>query len=104
MHSLKDNNPENWKIFSGENLVIQCVMIESGKNWHPIHLVIKQVMMRSIKSNWAQQRSTGFKETKRGIWIFSVPICSTFTLKMQELTEVYTGISKCCKNFTRCRQ
>ena len=55
--------------------------------------------MRSLKSNWAQKRVTGFKETQRRMWLFSKPIGSTSSLKMQELTDVSFGISKYCKNF-----
>ena len=46
MHSLKDNNPEVYKIFSEGNLDIQCAIIENGKEWHLVHLVIKQAIMK----------------------------------------------------------
>ena len=46
MHSLKDNNPEVYKIFSEASVVIQCAIIENGQDRHPIHLVIKKVIMR----------------------------------------------------------
>ena len=42
MHSLKDNNPEVYKIFSEENLDLRRAMIENGQDWHPIHFLIKQ--------------------------------------------------------------
>ena len=43
--------------------------------------------MTSFKSNGIQKRGAGFKETQRGIWILSLPISSTFNLKMLELTD-----------------
>ena len=30
-------------------------MGENGQDWHPIHLVTKHVIMRSLKSNEAQE-------------------------------------------------
>ena len=32
MHSLKDSNPEVYKIFSEENLVIRRAMVENGQD------------------------------------------------------------------------
>ena len=56
MHSLKDSNPKVYKIFSEGNLVIPYAytMTENGQDWHPIQLVIKQPVMRSLKSNGVQ--------------------------------------------------
>ena len=49
MDSLKDNNPEVYKIFSEGNFVIRC----SDKNWAGLapDLVIEQVLIKSLKSN-----------------------------------------------------
>ena len=52
MHKLKDNNPKVYKIFFEGNLVIRHAMVENGSF---IHLVIKQVIMRSLKGNGAQK-------------------------------------------------
>ena len=54
MHSLKESNPKVYKIFSEGNLVIPYAMIENGQDCHPIQLVIKQSVMRSLKSNGVQ--------------------------------------------------
>ena len=45
MHSLKDNNPKVYKIFSKGNLVIWRLKIENEQDWHPIHLLIKEVVV-----------------------------------------------------------
>ena len=37
IHSLKDNNPEVYKIFSEGNLDIRWAMIENGQDWHSIY-------------------------------------------------------------------
>ena len=70
--------------------------MRDNRKWreHPIHLVIKQAIIRSLKSNGGQKRGTGFKENQRGMLLFSLPISSTFNLKMPELTDVYLGISE----------
>ena len=78
MDGLKDNNSEVYKIFSEGNVVIRFVKIENGQDWHPIHLVIKQIIMRSLKSNGTKKRGTGFTETQRGVWLLLLLISSTF--------------------------
>ena len=74
MYSLKDSNFEIYKIFSEAffenifwNSVIRPRMIENGKDWRPIHLVIKKVVLRSPKSNGVQKQVAGFKDTQRAI-------------------------------------
>lgn len=47
--------------------------------------------MRPLKSNIAQKK--GFKETQRGVWLPSIPISSTFSLKIQKLKDAYFGMS-----------
>ena len=64
---MKDNNSEVYKTFSGGNLDIRYAMIENGQDCHPIYLLIKQAIIRALKSNAGQKRSTGFQETHRGI-------------------------------------
>ena len=48
-------------------------------------------------------RRTGVKKTRRSIWFFSMPISSTFNLKMKELIEVYFEISGQHKSATNKR-
>ena len=55
MYNLKDNNPTNYKVFSEGNLNIRYAMVENGQDWHPIHLVVKQVIMRFLEINGAQK-------------------------------------------------
>lgn len=47
--------------------------------------------MRPLKSTIAQKK--GFKETQRGVWLPSIPISSTFSLKIQKLKDAYFGMS-----------
>ena len=47
--------------------------------------------MRPLKSNIAQKK--GFEETQRGVWLPSIPISSTFSLKIQKLKDAYFGMS-----------
>ena len=65
-------------MFSEGNVLIRPAKIENGQNWHPIHLVIKQVIMRSLKKYWNKKTGTVFKETQRGIWFSFLPISSNF--------------------------
>ena len=59
--------------------------------------------MRSLKSNGGLTRGAGFKETQRAIWLLSMPISSTFNLKMQELTDFYSETSEQHKSATNAR-
>ena len=72
MDSLKDNNPEVYKIFSEGNFVIRC----SDKNWAGLapDLVIEQVLIKSLKSNGGLTRGTGSKDTQGVIWLLSMLI------------------------------
>ena len=49
MDSLKDNNSTVYQMFSKGNVVIRLAKIENGQDWHLIHSVIKQDIMRSLK-------------------------------------------------------
>ena len=48
-----------------------------GRTDTQIHLVINQAIVRSLKSNGEQKRSTGFKEIQRGISLFCLAISPT---------------------------
>ena len=68
MRNLKDNNPKVYKIFSEGSVVTLYAIIENGQDKHPIHLMIKQVIMRSLKSNGHKNKVyTGFEEAQRRI-------------------------------------
>lgn len=86
MNSLSETNPEVFHIFSSGNFVIR----RSEKQWAGLSpdLVIEQVLMRALKSSGGLTRGTGFNEVQRSVWLLSMPICSAYNLKMQELTEV----------------
>ena len=101
MYSLKDNNPDVYKIFSEGNFGIR----RSDRNWAGLapDLVTEQVLMRSLKSNGGSTRVTDFKETQRAILLLSMPISSTFNLKMQELTDVYFETSEQHKSASNAR-
>ena len=72
MDSLKDNNPEVYKIFSEGNCVIRC----RDKNWAGLgpDLVIEEVLIKSLKSNGGLTRGTGSKDTQGVIWLLSMLI------------------------------
>ena len=85
MLALKENNPEVYKNFSGACFVIR----RSDRTWAGLSpdLVIKQVLMRALKSTGGLTRGAGFNETQRAIWCLSMPVTSAYNLKMQELTN-----------------
>ena len=70
----------SFKIFSEGNLVIRHTMVENVQDWYTIHLVMKQVIMRSFKSNGAQKSVPELQVLKKlwGIWLLSLPISSTY--------------------------
>ena len=67
------------------------------------NLVIEHVLIRSLKCNGGLLRGTSFEGTQREIWLLSMPISSTFNLKMLELTEVYFKTSEQYKSTKNAR-
>ena len=42
------------------------------------YLIIKQVLMRFLKSTGERTCGTGFSEIQRTIWLLSMPVCVVF--------------------------
>jgi len=84
MYELKDDNPEVHQKFQSGFHVIR----HSSQYWAGLgsDLVIKQTLMRSVKSQGGLTRGSGMSEHQRTVWAMSSTVSSAYNLAMQELT------------------
>ena len=66
------------------------VVRRSNRLWagQSTHLVIEQVLMRSMKSSGGLTRGRGMTKQQRLVWVQSMPVCAEVNKAMQELTGV----------------
>ena len=102
MFSLPSENPTVNKMFQGGKFVVR----RSDRLWAGLStdLVIEQVLMRSLKSRGGLTRGSGFTEIQRTTWPYSMSLCSTYNLAMQEYTRVLLESSEQHKEMRGSRQ
>lgn len=102
MLSLPSENPAVNKMFHEGKFVVR----RSDRLWAGLgtDLVIEQVLMRSLKSRGGLTRGSGFTDIQRTTWLFSMPLCSTYNLAMQEYTRVLFESSEQHKEMRGSRQ
>ena len=85
MNNLEDNNNHVYDWFSNGHFVVQ----RSSRYWAGLSadLVIEQELMRSLKTTGVLTRGSGFTECQRVVWLLSMPICSSYSSKMHDITE-----------------
>ena len=86
MFSLPSENPTVNTMFQEGKFVVR----RSDRLWAGLStdLVIEQVLMRSLKSRVGLTRGSSFTEIQRTTWLYSMPLCSTYNLAVQEYTRV----------------
>lgn len=102
MFNLSSKNAKVHKLFQEGKFVIR----RSDQFWGGLgsDLVIEQVLMRSLKSRGGLTRGSGLTENQRSTWLFSMPICSTYNLAMQEYADVIMQSSEQHKELRGSRQ
>ena len=102
MFSLPSENPTVNKMFQEGKFVVR----RSDRLWAGLStdLVIEQVLMLSLKSRGGLTRGSGFTEIQRTTWIYSMPLCSTYSLAMQVYTRVLLESSEQHKEMRGSRQ
>ena len=66
------------------------IVRRSARSWAGLacDLTIEQVLIRSLKTTGGLTRGTGMPDVQRSIWLMSKPLCSTYSLQMEENIEV----------------
>ena len=102
MFSLPSENPTVNKMFQEGKFVVR----RSDRLWAGLStdLVIEQVLMLSLKSRGGLTRGSGFTEIQRTTWLYSMTLCSTYNLAMQEYTRVLLESSEQHKEMRGSRQ
>ena len=82
MLNLEISNQPVYEKFKGGNFIVR----RSARYWAglPCDLVIEQVLMRSLRSTGGLTRGSGISEITRAIRLLSNPICSKYSLVMEE--------------------
>ena len=78
MMQLESDHSDVYLAFKRGHFVIR----RSNRYWGGLStdLIIKQVLMRSLKSTGGLTRGTGFNELQRALWVMSMPTCSSYNL------------------------
>ena len=86
MTKLKDTNPTIHDPFMKWHHVSR----RSDRFWASLssELVIKQVLMRSVKTTGGLTRGRGMDESQQASWLLSMPACAEINVAMQNLTEM----------------
>ena len=85
MYALKDDNPElHQKFHSGFHVIWR-----SSQYWAGLgsNFVIKQTLMRSLKSQGGLTQGSGMSKHQRTVWAMSSTVSSLYNLAMQDLTK-----------------
>ena len=101
MLNLEISNQPVYEKFKGGNFIVR----RSARYWAglPCDLVIEQVLMRSLKSTGVLTRGSGISEITRAIWLLSNPICSKYSLVMEENIGVLFTTSEQHQTATKAR-
>ncbi len=101
MLELREKHPDIHKCFL-EGLHVVC---RSDRCWAGLStdLVIRQVLIRSLKTNGGLTRGRGFTEVQRLVWLLSMPACADISQCMQELTGVNSDSSEQYKDCSQSR-
>ena len=94
MTELQSTNQEVKHHFTKGNHGVR----QTEKKWTELStdLVIKQVIMRSIKSVGGMTTGRGMSEFQRAQWLLSMPACAEINNAMQEFTDQIYESTKTC--------
>ena len=102
MNNLRDDHPVVYQDFvSGLHVVRRSDHLWAGLS---TDLVIKQVLMRSLKTSGGLTRGRGFTKQQRLIWLLSMPACAETNQAMQEMTGVKSNSGEQNKDMSKARQ
>ena len=84
MTELKEDHPHVYKNFMEGSHVIR----RTDRYWAGLSsdLIIKQVLMRSLKTSGGLNDGRGMTENQSLVWLLSMPSCAEINSAMQELT------------------
>ena len=101
MSNLCDDHPAVYRDFvSGLHVVRRSDCLWAGLS---THLVIEQVLMRSLKTSGVLTRGRGFTEQQRLIWLLSILACAETNWAMKELTGMKPNFEQ-NKDMSKARQ
>ena len=93
MNVLEDKNPDLYQRFKVGNFVVW----RNARPWAGLFadLVIEQELMSTLKTTGGLTRGSGMSEVQRAVWLLSMPICSMYKEKMEEIVnKTYVTSSK----------
>ena len=101
MLNLETTHPDIYELFEKDYHTIRC----SDRLWAglPPDLVIKQVLMRSIKTVSELTGGRGINDLQRAIRLLSMPTVAEVNRAMQEFTEVTYATSDQHKEISNSR-
>ena len=86
MGKLETDHPDVYRAFNrGYHVVRRSDRFLAGLT---SHLVIEQVLMKSVKSTGGMTRGRGMSEAQRAQWLLSMSSCSNINSSMQTITSV----------------
>ena len=92
MLHIEDRLPELFRRFQEGHHVIR----RSNRFWagQSTYLVVKQCLMRSLKTSGGLTRGSGMSEGQRALWTLSTPVTSEYNHVMQEfnLQKIYRNL------------
>ena len=85
MNVLEDKNLDLYQRFKVGNFVVR----RSARPWAGLSadLVIEQELMKALKTTGGLTRGSGMSEVQRAVWLLSMPICSMYKEKMEEIVN-----------------
>jgi len=102
MKDLELKDPEVYRKFQEGYHVVR----RTDKFWAGLgcDLVIEQTLMRSLKSTGGLTRGSGMTEEQRTLWTMSSPICSEYSMAMEDFDKCAFTTSEQHKELTPARK
>ena len=81
------------------------VVRRSERHWAGLacDLTIEQVLLRSLKTTGGLTRGTGLSDVQRSIWLLSKPVCSKYSLQMEDNIGILHSASEQHKSIGKTR-
>ena len=101
MSDLAAKNSKGFQNFKSGGFVVR----RSERHWTGLtcDLTIEQVLMRSLKTTGGLTRGTGLSDVQRSIWLLSKPVCSNYSLQMEDNIGILHSTSEQHKSIGKTR-
>ena len=101
MLDLAAKNRKVFHYFKSGGFVVR----RSERHWAGLacDLTIEQVLMRPLKTTGGLPKGTGLSDVQRSIWHLSKPVCSNYSLQMEENIGILHSTSEQHKSIGKIR-